>query len=224
MRALESHGIEPLDDVATVGDLAKLEEKLDGEALPPEPVGRPARGPELGACRRDGRRIGALDPVDFRVFELDSPFDVAPVGGGNPYQAMLQTPAVSGGQLWRIERLSVLVTFDPAAPEDPVYVTVFDQLPQVSIVPADSSVLTPLPPMFSLLDPTQVYDVSDNSGPITVLEGNQLTLLFSCPNGNQPLGASVAAARVQATIMQGTAGQSQPVAGAVPGPSIPASL
>jgi hypothetical protein len=162
-------------------------------------------------------------PVDFRVFNLNSPFTL-PGSGGNPDQAQLQTPAVSGGQLWRIERISAQVSFDPAAPEDPVYVLVYDQLPTATSVPADSTVLTPLPPMLNLLEPVAVFDVSDNSAPITVQEGNQLTILFSCPTGNVPLGASVAAARIQVMIMQGLAGVAQPVAGAQPGPSVSPSL
>jgi len=44
--ALESRGWVPQDDVATIGDLIKLEERLGGEALEPTDEEDPATAPE----------------------------------------------------------------------------------------------------------------------------------------------------------------------------------
>jgi hypothetical protein len=51
VKALESRGWAPLDDVATVGDLVRLEEKLDGEPLPPEEERLEAEAEEAAAAR-----------------------------------------------------------------------------------------------------------------------------------------------------------------------------
>lgn len=155
--------------------------------------------------------------LDYRVFRFAVPF-----AGQNPPVAVMQLPAVPGSQVWRLERAAVQVTYDPAAPNVPVYVWVYDTAPQPGLVPADATVLTPSAPIFTGASPLQ--DIADNGSPVTVTEGNQLTIVFACPNGNFPVGASVASARLQIESLQGSPGQPTPVAGAVPGPAIPAGL
>jgi len=155
--------------------------------------------------------------LGFTVYRLNQT-----MVGQLPPTAVLQLPAVPGGQVWRVERAAVQVTYDPIAPNVPVYVTMYDQTPQPGLVPADATVLMPPAPIFAGNTPLQ--DFADNGSPVTVTEGNQLTLVFICPNGNFPVGNTVAACRLQVTAMGGTPGQPQPIAGAIAAPSIPVGL
>ena len=56
--------------------------------------------------------------------------------------------------------------------------------------------------------------------PVTILEGNTLTVVFASPFPSVPSGLQ-AMVRAQVQIMEGTAGQPTPVAGSSPAPSRP---
>ncbi len=149
--------------------------------------------------------------VDYRVFRLNGV-----MAGQDPPVGVLQLPPVSGGQLWRLERASVQVAYDPIAPVVPVYVDLFDMVPNSATVAADATTLSPSSPVFGSAPP--FFDAADNASPVTVTEGNQLTLVFTAPNGNFPVGNTVVAARLQVSILAGYPGQPTPVAGSIPGP------
>ncbi len=171
-------------------------------------------------------------PVDFRVLQQSAPFG-APLGA--QAIATVQFPPVGGSQLWRVEQLSVQVALASGvlsgiAP--PVTCTVYDQAPTIletAVVPGQPpkarQLLVPVaniaPVDFTLAG---AMDVDDGSPPITVLQGNQLTLVFiASPNGVS-MGSSVALVRAQVMIMAGAAGAPTPVAGAGPTPAIPVSV
>jgi hypothetical protein len=157
--------------------------------------------------------------ADFQVFTPQGPFAVTEPGAAAA--AVLRLPAVPGGQIWRLERISVQVAYDPAADLQPITVAIFDQAPELLTVAADQTVIEP-PVTYPVVAPRVAYDVADQSAPISVREGNQATLVFSWPA--QTIGNTIACARIQVEIYQGVAGQPTPVAGSSPPPAIPSSL
>jgi hypothetical protein len=156
--------------------------------------------------------------ADYQVLYANSPFAGAGLG---LEQATLQWQAVSAGQLWRIERITAQVAYVQNVV--PVGVLVFDQDPGNNVAPADETILLPEQGVGGAGAAPAAYDISDDAAPITVTEGNRLTVVFSWLGDLSPAGA-VALGRIQVAIMSGTAGAPSPVAGSVPGPTIPASM
>ena len=157
--------------------------------------------------------------VDFQVFNAAVP--MAAPGVDDALPTAIPLPPVGGGQLVRIERLSVGVVFNDFAFQPcPVLVQVFDQTPGPTIVPGDATTLWTTQDTIQLGE--MLYDVADDSAPITVTQGNTATVVFT------PLvivdSSTIAIVRAQLLVYQGVAGQPTPVAGSVPGPQIPVGL
>ncbi len=153
--------------------------------------------------------------LDYQVYRNSQPFveiDAETQG------AVITLPAVAGSQVWRVERTSVWVANNPN-PESvggglavPVMVQIFDQVPiQPNAAPCDQTY-------------AGVFDVADNSQPITLREGDQMSFVFVC---STPLDMSSAAACVRAQyaiLGGGAAAAPTPVAGASPAPAIPTDI
>jgi hypothetical protein len=153
--------------------------------------------------------------LDYQVFRSVQPFVTVDDG---VQQAQIQLPtAVPADQVWRIERVNCYVSNNPL-PEEvggglavPFLVQIYDQVPiQVGAAPCDQTW-------------SGVFDVADNSQPITLRESDMATFLFTCfvP---EPISAQ-ASIRCQYHILGGSASSAPtPVAGAGGGPAIPVNL
>jgi hypothetical protein len=174
--------------------------------------------------------------TDYQVMTPGSiPFE--PSGGGSI--ATVTFPAVPGGFLWRVERLSVQVTYYNNGPNTsvgtPVEVLAYDQAPTLpgsgiatgavpATVPADQTVLelpVDINAEFGNAAGT-VCDIADEGAPITVTEGNELTIVFVTRGA--PITGSLASVRAQVQILGGVAGAPTAVAGASPPPAVPVGI
>lgn len=132
--------------------------------------------------------------------------------------------AVPNQQLWRVDQIAVgIIASAPNVPQGiPPSVLLYDQSPTETTLAIQGSDL-------SLYDNDSAEDSAtyinmwadwdDQSSPLTILGGDELTVVFlNVSNGAQCL------ARVQYGLYQGTSGTPTPVAGATPAPAISAGL
>jgi hypothetical protein len=146
--------------------------------------------------------------TDFRVDRRTVPFV--------DDQAVFQYQPVSGGMIWRVEMISLLVAFDPTVNVVPIEVYVFDVLSGTGVAPVDQTTLDDPGAFLSgqLFGAEVVFDVAEYDPPITVTEGNALSVFLSA-NVGVVLGQTTASARVQYSLLQGAPGATPtPVAGA----------
>jgi hypothetical protein len=162
---------------------------------------------------------------DYQVFRQAVSFTATnpPFPGVPVTSAQIQLPkAVPANQVFRIERLGVMVT-EGTRPGVEMLVQVYDQWPiETTSCPCDQTVLTGY-------GVDGYFDVADNSGPITVQQGDLLTVVFTAQSsytvGGQLLGGAQAVVRAQYQILGGGASAAPtPVAGATPAPAISPSL
>jgi len=157
----------------------------------------------------------AWETLDYQVFRQSQPFtnDVA----DGVQVAVLQLPPVPGDQVFRIERVSCYIAANPleetagAGLSVPFLIQIFDQWPiQDNAAPCDQTY-------------AGVFELADNSQPITLRESDQASFIFTC-DVTFPISA-IACVRAQYAILGGAAAaRPTPVAGALPGPRIPVSV
>jgi hypothetical protein len=174
-----------------------------------------------------------LELLEYDVFRQSGP--ILTVGGNE-----IDAGVVPAGQSWRLEHLAVALFFPPGAVYAPgftnalVYpplVGIYDvPQPGPTVVPCQVTALSLLTqdggingnfPLGEAAVETSWYDVDDDPG-ITLSPGNQLAVVFYTNQVGGPSG--IAAVRAQFAVYQGTAGQPQPAAGVVPGPTIPVGI
>jgi hypothetical protein len=166
-------------------------------------------------------------PLDYRVFTQQEPFSV---DGPRSYSEV-QFPAVSGGQLWRVEQIQVQAVSPSAAFWPGVTATVYDRAGDVlylgAVAPYGDTGYQQVLPVANVVPVDQTLagngDIAEYSPPITILEGNQLTVFFASPFSAIPAGM-MASVRAQVAIMGGVSGQATPVAGSNPAPQISTAL
>ena len=156
--------------------------------------------------------------LDYQVFRNITSFVPDPTDSFLTATIMMPTP-VPGGQVFRLERINVAIIGDPLAgslPDSsnpaPCVVQVFDQYPiQPGAVPSDLTL-------------NGLYDVADNSAPITLQESDQASFVFSYPVVIGPPFPQ-ASLRVQYVILGGSAASAPtPIAGSGGAPVIPTSI
>lgn len=155
--------------------------------------------------------------TDYPVLRLS-----LPLTGAN--QPILPFPVVPTGQLWRVDQVTVAVT-NPNVNQQtgaiaPPEVMLYDQ-PVPATVAAFPATLIPAQGTTLSLWPAMGYmaDFDDQSSPLTILGGGQLSIVFFGVYSGQTI-----LARVQYGLYQGSPGAPQPVAGAVRAPSIPVGI
>jgi hypothetical protein len=168
------------------------------------------------------------ETLDFRIFRASQPF----IAATRSVATVIFDP-VPGNQLWRVEQIQVAVVTPTPIFWPGATASVFDKTPNVlypnALAPfADTGFQQFLPvcdivPVDTTLSGNG--DVAEYSPPVTVLQGDALTVVFMSPFELPVSGVPVVGSvRAQVTILGGVAGQPQPVAGAGPKPMIPVTL
>lgn len=167
-------------------------------------------------------------PLDYQVLSKSAPFEIY----GSRSVATVQFPPVPGNQLWRVEELQVQ-TLSPTPIFWPgVTATLFDRAGQVlyltTVAPFGDTGYEQIAPVADIVpvDFTSAgnLDVAEYSPPVSILQGNQLTVLFVSPFEPPANSAIVGAVRLQVAIMGGVSGSPTPVAGSSAAPSIPLGI
>jgi len=157
----------------------------------------------------------AWETLDYQVFRQSQPFIDNVVDGIQV--ALLQLPPVPGDQVFRIERVNCFIANNPlpeavgAGLSVPFLIQIYDQWPiQANAAPCDQTY-------------AGVFELADNSQPITLREGDQASFIFTCDLAFAI--NAIACVRAQYEILGGSpATRPSPVAGAVAGPRIPTAL
>lgn len=109
--------------------------------------------------------------------------------GGTAGTVTITFPPVPVGQVWRVDGIAVVCDSSTTAE-----LLIYDEEPTPTSIPCQGT-------------RNANFTVDDQASPLTIPGGNQLVLVFV----NVSKGA-VARARVQFSVLQGTAGKAQPVA------------